>query len=101
MSDPEELKAIKAWKEFEAQLIYRAGKDKAFRRELLENPKALEKEMAGLAEGFKLPEGLIVRVLEQPPGTLILVLPGDELSDDQLDLPAGGYGYPNTLILRG
>jgi hypothetical protein len=85
-------------KDLEAKLAERAWKDEAFARELCRDPKAvLERELAALRPGARLPEGLEVTLLEESPTTLYLVLsPGPpvaatgELSDEQLEAAAGG-----------
>lgn len=71
-------------KELEENLIFRAWKDVSFKQELLSNPKAtLEKE------GIKLPLNIEVRVVEETPTTLYLVIPINpnqkELSDAKLE----------------
>lgn len=80
-------------KDLEAQLIERAWQDEAFRQALLSNPKAvIEAEF-----GQKLPEDLQIKVLEETPNLMYLVLPmnpdqltDQDLSDEELDLVAGG-----------
>jgi len=74
------------------QVVARAMKDPSFRQALLSNPRAV------LAEQYHvhLPEGVAVRVLEEAPNTLTLVLPkGEEaiveLTDAEL-LGASGRG---------
>ncbi len=74
-------------REMEEKLIDRAWQDAAFKQELLSNPKAtLEKE------GIKLPANIEVRVVEENPTTLYLVIPinpnSKELSDAQLSRQA-------------
>jgi hypothetical protein len=57
-------------REIEEKLIDRAWQDAAFKQELLNNPKAtIEKE------GIKLPPNIEVRVVEENPTTLYLVIP--------------------------
>jgi len=92
------------------QIIARAMKDEAFRQELLSNPKAaLERDF-----GINVPQGATIKVYEETPTTLHLVLPmrapsaaGADLSDTELEqasgacvplpLPYGGVPlpYPN------
>ena len=68
----------------EAALRGRATADAAFRASLISDPAA--------ALGGALPEGLTIRVLEEAPGEVLLVLPAvsDQLSDMQLDAGSGG-----------
>ena len=73
------------------QVVARAIKDVEFRQALLSNPKAaLEK-----AYNIHLPNILTIRVLEDTPTTLTIVLPPkeiqvQELSDSELEAIAGG-----------
>jgi hypothetical protein len=73
------------------QVITRAVKDVPFRERLLANP------MAVLAREYHvhLPENVAVRVIEEAPNTLSIVLPPQEemlqeLSDEDLAAAAGG-----------
>ena len=81
-------------------LIQRSAQDENLRRRLLEDPKsAVEQEI-----GAKLPEGIEIRVVEETPETIYLVLPptgstsqrGNELSDRELEAVAGGWDLPGT-----
>jgi Nitrile hydratase, alpha chain len=91
--------------ELERRLIERSLEDEEFRRRLLDDPKgAVEQEI-----GTRLPQEIKLRVVEESPDTIYLVLPrslplggeGEELSDRELDAVAGGvdtfsdacYGY--------
>jgi hypothetical protein len=74
-------------RELEEKLIDQAWQDAAFKQELLSNPKlALEKE------GIKLPANIEVRVVEETPTTLYMVIPINpnqkELSDAELSRQA-------------
>jgi len=81
-------------KQLEEKLIAKAMKDEAFRKHLLENPKAaLEAET-----GIKIPEALNLKVVEEDPASFYLVLPPkinpeteDELSEAELEMVSGGY----------
>jgi hypothetical protein len=80
--------------EIERTLVQRSLQDEDFRRRLLDDPKAA----VGQELGTQLPEGGVeVRVLEENPQTIYLVLPsteplgeGEELSDQELEEVAGG-----------
>ena len=85
-------------RELEAELVNRAWSDEAFMRELRQNPRAtIERELARLAPAIgSLPSQLDIKVLEETPTTLYLVIPPKplantgELTDDDLDTVAGG-----------
>jgi hypothetical protein len=63
-------------RELEAQLIARALRDDAFRQQLIEDPKAaLQAELDRLQLDVRLPETMRVKVLEEDPDTLYLILP--------------------------
>ncbi len=63
-------------RELERQLIARALRDEAFRQQLIADPRAaLEAELARLQLEIRLPETLRVKVLEEDPDTLYLILP--------------------------
>jgi hypothetical protein len=75
----------------QAQVIARALKDPTFRQDLLSNPRA------ALAEQYHvhLPAYVAVRVLEEAPNTLTLILPAreeafEELTDADLQTVNGG-----------
>lgn len=77
-------------RDMEAALIKRALQDEGFARELRADPKAAIEGEVG-----KLPEGIEIKLVEETPNTLYLVLParpspGAELSDEELEQVAGG-----------
>ncbi len=82
--------------QLEQQLIEKAMKDESFRKQLIENPgAAIEAET-----GMKIPETVNIKVLEEDPQTVYLVLPqlpsqnGEiELSEADLQRVAGGEEY--------
>ena len=82
--------------QLEQQLIEKAMKDESFRKQLMENPvAAIEAEI-----GLKIPETVKIKVLEEDPKTVYLVLPQlpnqnneIELSEAELQRIAGGENY--------
>ena len=79
--------------ELETQIIAKAWQDEAFKQELLSNPKAVFSRELGqnLSDDFE------IRVVEENPTTIYMVLPmkpgvatGEELSEEQLEVVAGG-----------
>jgi hypothetical protein len=77
-------------RDMEADIIARALKDEGFARQLRADPKAVIEREVG-----KLPEGIEIKVVEETPDTLYLVLPahpspGRQLSDEELERVAGG-----------
>jgi hypothetical protein len=81
-------------KQLEEKLIARAMKDEAFRKTLLENPKAAIEEETGI----KIPDAINLKVVEENPSTFYLILPPkinpeaeDELSEAELEMVSGGY----------
>src|SRR5262249_36055715 len=84
-------------KTIQEQVITRALKDPMFRQELLNNPR----DVLAREYHVHLPEEVAVRVLEEAPNTLTLVLPrGEEavveLTDAEL-LGASGRGAASSL----
>lgn len=82
----------------EQALIRKSLEDESFRQRLLAEPKStIEQEL-----GERLPAELEVRVLEETPDTLYLVVPSNgapgELSDNELDAVAGGEEYGGHVI---
>ena len=74
-----------------AKIIAKAWKDPAFKKRLLQNPKAVFEEM-----GAHFPKNATVRVVEDTANTLTFVLPpalkGKELTEAELEKLAGGAG---------
>ena len=80
-----------------AAIVARALEDDAYREALLVNPKAAIQQ----AFGKELPLGLEVRVVEESPNVVYLVLPPKpvvDLSDGDLDAVAGGFAPPRTAL---
>jgi hypothetical protein len=88
---------LKDWQALNQQVIARAMKDPDYRQMLLDNPRAA----LGQAFGQELPAHVQVKVIEQEPDTIYLLLPRDsesqELNEEELDSVAGGLmatSYP-------
>jgi len=69
-----------------ARLIARAWKDQAFKKLLLENPNSALSQM-----GVQVPAGVKLHVVQETSDNIYLVLPSDEISDQDLDNVAGGF----------
>ena len=82
--------------DFQREIIKMAGEDKAFCQQLLANPKQALKA----AIGFDPPAGVDIKVVQESPSLMYLVLPpdasafkaGTELGDEDLKAVAGGAG---------
>ena len=89
--------------ELTKKLILTAWSDSAFKKELIENPKAaIEKEL-----NTKLPDDVNVKVVEIDNKTLLLpipVKPEGELTEEQLESVAGGlsfFDYIEIEMMKG
>ncbi|NBN65088.1 NHLP leader peptide family natural product precursor [Microvirga tunisiensis] len=88
-------------------LIEKASEDAAFRQKLIDNPHAALRELIGTDP---IPS-VTIRVIEEQPGEVTLVLPRnmaeDELPDELLDLASGGtlfmafLEWPMTTKAKG
>lgn len=75
-----------------SKIVARCWQDPDFKQRLLGNPK----EVLAEAIGRQIPEHVEVKILEETPNNLYLVLPvppstSEELSEEQLEAVAGGY----------
>lgn len=82
----------------ERELAAKAWQDDAFMDELRSNPKAV----IAREYGVTLPDSLDLKVVEESAGTLYLRIPPNpseiELSDEQLELVAGGEVVVTAII---
>lgn len=82
-------KAAASRKLIEAEIIARAWTDDGFRARLEADPAA-----ALVEAGFPAPDGKVVTITHEAPGSLVLVIPpaptSSEASDAELDSVAGG-----------
>lgn len=76
--------------ELEQKIIERAWKSESFKQQLMRDPRgALEREVE-----MRVPEGVNIKILEESPDTLYIVLPMNpdaELTEIELDAVAGGF----------
>lgn len=86
----------------QGQVIARAMKDASFRQALLRDPRAV------LAREYHvhLPEHVAVRVLEEAPNTITMVLPAREeavleLTDAELQAASGGKSVGEEIPQQG
>ena len=94
--------------QFEARIISKAWKDEAFRKRLLEDPKAvMAEELASLHEKAGLPDNVKVTVVEETADQIYLVLPmnpadfhPDELTEEDLLAVAGGASEPTVQAVN-
>ena len=81
---------MKTRTELEAELIARVADDDTFRSRLLENPREVIQEAVGVA----IPEDFTIQVHEENSMTAHIVLPpGGQLTEEELELVAGGFIY--------
>lgn len=82
--------AVPTRSELDALIAERLAADPDFRAKLLDDPRAVVSEVVGV----QLPSGINVTIHEETLTDLHIVVPaqpsGDDLSDDQLELVAGG-----------
>ena len=88
-------------KDLEQKLIEKAMKDEAFRKQLIDNPKAVIEQESGM----KILESTKIKIVEEDPQTIYLVLPcvparatQVELSEIELQDVAGGLIWPPRIV---
>ena len=88
--------------ELEARLRERCLRDPAFRTRLAQAPA----EAIGGERGVEIPDGRPIRVVEEQPGEVVVVLPpasedAGDMSDAELEQAAGGgWATPNTYTIK-
>lgn len=100
---------MKNRQELEARIVAKAWADPAYRERLLADPKALlAEELQADYPELKLPEDLQVKVVEETPLEMTLVLPvnpqtlvGPEMSEAALGQVAGGFVVVTTMPVVG
>lgn len=87
-------------KQLEALLIEKAMKDETFRKQILENPKGVIENEAGV----KLPDKLRLHIVEETAGQVFLVLSpkpveasGEALTEEELESVVGGTVGAETV----
>jgi hypothetical protein len=82
-------------RELWSQITARAWADDSFKQQLLADPKAVIQAETGI----EIPAGFKLSVVEEQPGTKVLVLPANmsELSEEQLELVAAGEMNTNSI----
>ena len=87
---------MKNRQQFEQSLIEKAMKDPDFRKRLIENPKTIIEEETGI----EFPASVNLRILEEDPHTVYLILPfipsqlnENELDETELERIAGGKPF--------
>jgi len=85
--------------EFLSSLLTKAMEDRSFKSQLLTNPTSTIEEFKG--EKLNVPEGKSIVVVDQSdPNVIFINIPRDaelqdmELTDEQLEMVAGGYRIP-------
>ncbi len=93
---------LPGWQEFQAALVYRAIKEDDFRRELMTDPTAaVLKELDRLAPGAQLKSNFKIKVVQQQPDELLVILPPASLSDADLDNVSGGGRPVSDIVMTG
>lgn len=73
--------------EMKSHVLTKAVEDEDFRAQLIEDPKGVISDELGIS----IPEGFRIHVHEESPTTAHLILPrSDSLSEQELELVAGG-----------
>jgi len=85
-------------------IVQKAWKDPVFKQNLISNPKQTIESFLG--RSMNIPEGKNIAVVDQSnPSTIFINIPAEpdmddmELSEDQLDIVAGGQADPPPVIL--
>ena len=92
--------------EFQNHIARKAWSDPDFKQRLLSNPRAvISEELSNIKEGVSIPENVDVKVVEEKPDEIYMVLPvnpeqvtGKALSEEDLERIAGGESESATAV---
>ena len=92
--------------EFQNHIARKAWSDPDFKQRLLSNPRAvISEELSNIKEGVSIPENVDVKVVEEKPDEIYMVLPvnpeevtGKPLSEEDLERIAGGESVSATAV---
>lgn len=92
--------------EFQNHIARKAWSDPDFKQRLLSNPRAvISEELSNIKEGVSIPENVDVKVVEEKPDEIYMVLPvnpeevtGRPLSEEDLERIAGGESVSATAV---
>jgi len=92
--------------EFQNHIARKAWSDPDFKQRLLSDPRAvISEELSNIKEGVSIPENVKVKVVEEKPDEIYLVLPvnpedvtGRPLTEEDLDRIAGGESVSASTV---
>ena len=92
--------------EFQNHIARKAWSDPDFKKRLLDNPRAvISEELSNIKEGVSIPEDVDVKVVEEKPDEIYMVLPvnpeqvtGKALSEEDLERIAGGESVSASTV---
>ena len=99
MATPEELKQFgEKLQQSKSEIAAKSFTDSGFRAQLLADPRGTVEKEYGLPEGTW--SDLNINIVEENSGEIVLPIPAAdlELTEDQLELVAGGVAFIGALI---